>query len=166
MYMEKKEMVTRNGVVKGKPILYVDMDNTIVDFKSGVRKYDKAIQERYKGKEDEIPHVFARMDAIPGAVKAVKALMEPYDVYILSTASWDNVTALDDKREWLKEHFGECIRKRAIFTHRKDLCIGDYLVDDLPKNGTSEFGGKWIQIGSQEFPDWKAVSEYLLRELA
>ncbi len=49
-----------------------------------------------------------------------------------------------------------------IITHRKDLVEGDYLIDDRGKNGTSEFKGEWIQFGSERFPDWKTVLDYLL----
>jgi 5'(3')-deoxyribonucleotidase len=48
-----------------------------------------------------------------------------------------------------------------IITHRKDLCQGDYLIDDRGKNGTSEFAGEWIEFGSEKFPDWNSVLEYL-----
>ena len=49
-----------------------------------------------------------------------------------------------------------------IITHCKDLFEGDYLIDDRSKNSTSEFKGEWIQFGSERFPDWDAVVEYLL----
>ncbi|QVJ82180.1 sigma-70 family RNA polymerase sigma factor [Xylanibacter ruminicola] len=48
-----------------------------------------------------------------------------------------------------------------IITHRKDLCLGDYLIDDRGKNGTSEFSGEWIEFGSEKFPDWESVLKYL-----
>lgn len=44
----------------------------------------------------------------------------------------------------------------------KDLVEGDYLIDDRGKNGTSEFKGEWIHFGSERFPNWKAVLEYLI----
>ena len=37
---------------------------------------------------------------------------------------------------------------------------GDYLIDDRMKNGASEFQGKLIQFGSEQFPDWDAILEY------
>ena len=52
--------------------------------------------------------------------------------------------------------------KRVIITHRKDLVMGDYLIDDSGNNGASEFKGEWIRFGSERFPDWNAVLEYLL----
>jgi hypothetical protein len=48
-----------------------------------------------------------------------------------------------------------------IITHRKDLCQGDYLIDDRGKNGTNDFSGEWIEFGSEKFPDWKSVLVYL-----
>ena len=52
-----------------------------------------------------------------------------------------------------------------IITHRKDLCEGGILIDDRGKNGTSEFKGEWIQFGSERFPDWNAVTEYLMNKV-
>ena len=49
-----------------------------------------------------------------------------------------------------------------VITHRKDLCQGDYLIDDRGKNGTSEFAGEWIEFGSEKFPDWNSVLDYLV----
>lgn len=51
--------------------------------------------------------------------------------------------------------------KRMVITHRKDLCQGDYLIDDRGKNGTSEFAGDWIEFGSEKFPDRNSVLVYL-----
>jgi hypothetical protein len=36
------------------------------------------------------------------------------------------------------------------------------LIDDRGKNGASEFEGKWIQFGSDRFPDWQSVLDNLL----
>ena len=52
--------------------------------------------------------------------------------------------------------------KRLIISHRKELCQGDYLIDDRGKNGTSEFAGEWIEFGSEQFPNWESVLQYLL----
>jgi hypothetical protein len=39
---------------------------------------------------------------------------------------------------------------------------GDYLIDDRPKHGASSFEGEWIEFGSEAFPDWPTVVDYLL----
>lgn len=138
------------------------MDGVIVDFASGVAKLTDEEREQYKNNIDEAPGLFALMDPIPGAIEAVQLLAKRYDVYILSTAPWNNPTAASDKVEWVKKHLNGVFHKRVIITHHKELLIGDYLIDDRGKNGASEFKGEWIHFGSEQFPDWDAVLQHLL----
>lgn len=145
-----------------KKRIFFDMDGVLVNFESGVEKLSDEVKEQYKGRLDEVPGIFALMDPIPGAREAVRLLAKHYDVYILSTSPWNNPTAASDKIEWVKKHMNEIFHKRVILTHHKELCQGDYLIDDRGKNGTSEFSGEWIHIGSKEFPDMDAVLSYLL----
>lgn len=77
---------------------------------------------------------------------------------------WKNTTAYSDKLAWLTKHFGDLFKKRVIITHCKNLCDGDYLVDDRAKNGASEFLGEWVQFGSKRYPDWEEVTRYLISE--
>ena len=37
----------------------------------------------------------------------------------------------------------------------------DFLVDDRPKNGAKDFKGEWILFGSEDYPDWNTVLDYL-----
>jgi 5'(3')-deoxyribonucleotidase len=83
-------------------------------------------------------------------------------VYILSTAPWKNPTAASDKVAWVTKYLDDVFHKRMVITHCKNLCKGDYLIDDRGKNGTSEFEGEWIHFGSERFPDWESVLDYLL----
>ena len=39
--------------------------------------------------------------------------------------------------------------------------IGDYLIDDRTKNGAGEFNGELVLFGSENYPNWKSVEEYL-----
>ena len=55
-----------------KKIVYVDMDNTIVDFKSGIEKLSKEDQEKYKDNLDDHPEIFLLMEPIDGAIEALK----------------------------------------------------------------------------------------------
>lgn len=63
--------------------------------------------------------------------------------------------------QWIRQYLDDVFCKRVIITHCKNLCKGDYLIDDCDKNGTREFEGDWIQFGSSTFPDWNAVVDYL-----
>ena len=141
--------------------LYIDMDNVLVDFQSGLDQVSEETKAEYAGRLDEIPGLFAKMKPMPGAIEAVHKLAEVYDVFILSTAPWKNPSAWSDKVTWVTKYLDDVFHKRLVITHHKDLCQGDYLIDDRGKNGTSEFGGKWIQFGSERFPDWESVLKYL-----
>ena len=63
--------------------------------------------------------------------------------------------------EWIKEYLPSAY-KNVIFSHHKELNIGDYLIDDSTKNGAGEFTGMHIQIGSEKFPDWPSVVAFIL----
>lgn len=145
-----------------RKILYVDMDNVLVDFSSGIARTDEATLAEYAGRLDEVPHIFGRMQPMPDAVDTFHRLAERYDVYILSTAPWNNPTAWADKLEWVKRYLGDAAYKRLILSHHKELNRGDFLIDDRTKNGAEQFDGELILFGSEHFPDWQAVAEYLL----
>jgi 5'(3')-deoxyribonucleotidase len=145
-----------------KKRIFFDMDGVLVDFQSGVDKLSEEVKEEYKGRIDEVPGIFSLMQPIPGALEAVQLLAKNYDVYILTTSPWNNPTAASDKVEWVKKHMNGIFHKRVVISHHKELCIGDYLIDDNAKNGASEFSGEWIQMGSKQFPDWDSILKYLL----
>lgn len=155
-----------------KKRLFFDMDNVLVDFQSGLDRIDKKTKNKYRAKWqgdkdrlDEIPGLFGKMDPMPGAIEAVHKLAAEYDVFILSTAPWGNPSAWSDKVTWVTKYLDDVFHKRIIITHRKDLVEGDYLIDDRGKNGTSEFKGEWIQFGSERFPNWDTVVDYLIKPL-
>ena len=149
-----------------KKIVYVDMDNTIVDFKSGIKRLPKKDLQEYKDRYDDHPLIFTLMDPIKNSIESIKRLDKQYDLYILSTAPWDNPNAWKQKRDWIGKYFGDekkdVFYKKVILSHNKNLNKGDYLIDDRPHNGAEYFEGKWIKFGSKEFPDWKTVTKFLL----
>jgi 5'(3')-deoxyribonucleotidase len=104
------------------------MDNVIVDFTSTFPKIDKQVLEKYAN--DEIPGIFSLMQLMPKAIEAVEFLENHFDMYILSTAPWENLSAWSDKLLWIKKYLPKVAWKKLILSHNKNLNSGDYLIDN------------------------------------
>ena len=146
-------------------LIYVDMDNVLVDFKSGMQKLglDEDIDD-----PDDIPDIFSLMEPMPGAIDGFNKLHGMgHDVYILSTAPWENPSAWSDKLVWVKKYLGDVAYKKLILSHHKNLNEGDYLIDDRVQNGAGEWGERLLRFGfdritgeSFEYPDWDSIIDY------
>ena len=143
-------------------ILFVDMDNVLVDFKSGIKNLSEKDKNKYLDNYDEAPRIFSLMNPMPNAIESYQKLSKTYDTYILSTAPWNNPTAWSDKLLWVKRYLGKYAYKRLILSHNKNLNFGDYLIDDRLANGAGDFKGELIQFGSEQFKNWDDVLDYLL----
>jgi len=153
-----------------KKILYIDMDGVLADFQRVIDEMDAETYQKYCACPeenrpqcfDQIPDVFKTMPPVSGAIRCFQELAKHFDIYILSTAPWENNAAWSDKLIWVKENLGDCASRRLILSHHKNLNKGDFLVDDRDKNGAADFEGELIRFGSPEFPDWPAVLKYLM----
>ena len=152
-----------------KKRVYIDMDSVLVNFESGIKKLTEQTKNEFEGRLDEVPGIFSLMDPMEGAIEAVHRLKDKYELYILSTAPWLNSTAWSDKVLWVQHYFGRGkenpFYKRLIISHNKHLNKGDILIYDRPNNGAKDFEGEWIQFGSEKYPNWETVVEYLTNEL-
>lgn len=158
-----------------KKIVYIDMDGVIVDFEKAINDWFEKyphLEERYKTHPDHIQGLFRIAPPIKGAIEAIKKLHNSgkYELFIATSAPWGNPQSLTDKRFWLEDYFDNIFHKRLFTTHRKDLLMGDYLIDDRLKNGAGEFKGKLLRFGydwennnsPNEYPDWDSILDYLL----
>ena len=151
------------------------MDGVLVDFNQALEDWFEKhphLKERYKDNPDHIQGIFRNPKPIDGAIEAVKKLHESgkYELFIATSAPWGNPMSLSDKRFWIEDYFGEIFHKRVFTTHRKDLLMGDYLIDDRLKNGAGEFSGELLRFGydwendflPNEYPSWDDILEKLL----
>lgn len=152
-----------------RPIVWFDMDGVLADFGSRAKEIWTLYGDTYEHNPDEAPNAFRDLPLVPGAKDAVLRMHDSarFDLYIASTASWGNPTALQDKREWVEMHFGDIFYKRIVFTHHKNLLRGDYLIDDRTHNGAGAFEGIHLHFGvdyktgkPNPFPDWASILNY------
>jgi len=146
-------------------ILYIDMDNVLVDFPSAFPGLSEDILAEYDSRLDEVPGIFSLMKPMQGALEAFNELSEIFDTYILSTGPWENPSAWSDKLIWVKKHLGSNAHKRLILSHHKNLNAGHFLIDDRLKNGADKFQGEHLHFGTSKFPDWDAVLTYLIKKV-
>jgi 5'(3')-deoxyribonucleotidase len=157
-----------------KKILYLDMDGVVADFEKSVLNYcpdlhtapEYANKKRKDAKIDLIcatePEFFHDLFPFEGAIEAVTQLFPLYDLYFLSSPMWGVPESYIGKRIWIEKYFGVLAKKRLILSHRKDLHIGDFLVDDRTRNGAGDFRGFHIHFGTPAFPDSKTTLAFLI----
>ena len=127
--------------------ILIDMDNVLVDFRSALRKRGIPVDTP---DADDLPGLFGEMDPMPGAVEAFHRLSEAgHDLYILTTAPWNNESAWVDKLRWVKRYLPDVAHKRLIISHHKNLVSGDVLIDDRRKRGAGAFKGRHIHFGAE-----------------
>ena len=138
------------------------MDGVLVDiFKACETKYGKESVSKIGDLLDEDPELFFEAEPMAGAIEAYNKLIEVFDVYLLTSSPWKSMGATEAKQRWVMKYLGASADKRIIVSHNKNLMIGDYLIDDRTANGAGEFKGELIQFGTEKYPDWNSVLNYL-----
>jgi len=138
--------------------IFIDMDGVLANFEKAAEELKKIQPYTDKKiKADEILD-FSKFEPMPGAIEAVHKIIDMgHDVFIASTPPWNNPAAWGQKRDWIEEHIPELERK-IVLTHRKDLLIGDILIDDTTYRGQRDFEGEFMWFGKHGM-DWPYVVE-------
>lgn len=142
--------------------IYVDQDMVLANFK---KSYD---EDRKTHPDQLYPQsqfgFFLKLEEIEDAIDAVKILEEHFDVYILTRPSIYNINSYSEKALWIFTRFGMNTLENMIMCCDKSLFKGAYLIDDSSGDGQPEFDGEWIQFGTNEFPNWKIVIDYIINK--
>ncbi len=114
--------------------------------------FDDALRYRHNG------------EAVSASLKAVEYLAQRFDLQFVVSGEADGWEAMEDKRKWMEDSIGVPVWNRTVLTTRKDLLLGDYLVDAHPdENGGDSFMGTVIRLGAPDFRDWEETITFFAR---
>lgn len=85
---------------------------------------------------------FRDLPVMPGSREGVRALMDDYEIFI-TTAAQEFRNCLEDKYDWLQEHFPFIHWRNYVFCGDKRVLGTDYMIDDHARN-LEGFQGKGL----------------------
>ena len=142
--------------------IFIDMDGVIADFESAAEA-EALVKGVTKLSRPDLFVNYRALGVIDGAIEAVAKLNADHEVFIASTPPWTRPEVWGHKREWIEEHF-PYLKRRLILTHRKDLLIGDILIDDSRFRGQPDFQGEWFWFNKNwDNRNWEACLEWILK---
>ena len=131
-----------------KPVVLISFTDTLADVRNGLSK--------------NIP--IEEFDACGSAVKSFAALCRYYTPYVLVSSHCNIPDQIPPVFRWIERHLGVPAWNRVIVTNRKDIVLGDYLIDRYPERlGTSEFMGTVLHFGEDPFRTWEDVMTFFDR---
>ena len=143
--------------------IFIDMDGVIADFESAAEA-EALVKGVTKLSRPDLFVNYRALSVIDGAIEAVAKLNADHEVFIASTPPWTRPEVWGHKREWIGEHFPD-LKRKIILTHRKDLLIGDILIDDSRFRGQPNFQGEWYWFNKNwDNRNWKACLEWIYKE--
>jgi len=104
----------------------------------------------------------------PSMVKAVRLLIERYQLYFVSPANDSLTSRYAEVATWLASHVGVPAWGHTVFTNQRHLLYGDYLIETAAVPGTTAASGPEpmatvIAYGSDAFKTWDEVIVYFER---
>lgn len=125
-----------------KPILYLDMDDVLVDFNSSKRipLHEKNIYGHPAIYEKGF---FIDLLPMPGGLEFVKIIINEdlWDVYILTQPVSNSSNSYKEKVDWVSQYL-PLLQNKIIMTQDKTLLKGHVLIDDNIK--WKDFDGEFI----------------------
>lgn len=127
------------------------------------------IDDRQQGRTR--PIVYISIDAmrdgygkpLSSLMKAYRFLIENYMVYIVAQSPTNDPDYIAGVAAWAKEVVNVPAWGHVVFTNRKDLLYGDYLIDPSADFGAADFVGTRIVFGDDTFKTWEEIIEFFGR---
>lgn len=158
-----REYISEIKLRISKPILTIDMDGVLCDYINSFKQAkEKNPEQPYPQSEDGF---FLSLTPIENAIQSYKKLEEHFDVWILTRPSVENVLCYTEKALWVRKYLGFDAQKKIIMCIDKSMVKGDYLIDDTDEHGQLDFDGEFIKFGSDRFPNWNTILDYLIISL-
>lgn len=127
------------------------------------------IDDRREGRERPIVYVSidtlrdSRGNQTSSAMKAFDILLRNYSMFVVAGAPTNDPSYIDGVSAWVQDVVGVPAWNRVVFTNRKDLLYGDYLIDPSEECGAPDFMGTRIVYGSDTFKTWEEIMEFFER---
>lgn len=153
-------------MIKKKPTVYIDMDDTAVNYSKQLFKY-KGMYPKYQFPQSAIGF-FSTIEPMPGFIEAWKVLEPHYDLRFLTRPSVYNLNSYTEKAVWVRDYMGgvEALEKLNLCPDKSIVGEpGDYLIDDFTVHGQTEFRGEFMHFGHNgKYNNWQEVVDYLLNK--
>ncbi len=105
----------------------------------------------------------ARGNQMSSAMKAFRYLFEHYAMYIVAPSPAYTPEYIAEVMRWAEDVVNVPAWQHLVFTNRKDLIYGDYLIDPSDEYGAADFMGTLIKFGSDTFKTWEEIIEFFSR---
>ena len=148
-----------------KPTLYIDLDDTSVNYTKQLRKY-QLMYPSYQYPQSVVGF-FSTMEPMPGFINSWNILSEYYDLKFLTRPSVFNLNSYTEKAVWVRDNMGGIDALEKLNLCPDKSIVGDcddILIDDWDIHGQKDFKGEFIHFGKGSFVNWKQVTEYLLKK--
>ncbi len=138
-------------------------------FHDSVMPLIRWIDDKQEGRERQI--IYITVDTLrdnrgmqrSSAMKAFRYLIETYQVFVVAEAPCRDLSPMQEICQWVQENVNVPAYKHLVFTHRKDLLYGDYLIDNTTNNRSEDFLGTRIAFGSDTFKTWEEIITFFER---
>lgn len=116
------------------------------------------------------PGFFRNLPVMKDSVPVLKEMNQLYEIFVVSAAT-EFPNSLNEKYEWLMEHFPFFSWKQLVLCGDKRLISGDYMIDDHVRNLVNFSGRKYLftsahnlhESGYERINNWQEAAEIFLK---